>query len=221
MVEISLPIKTKGLELSEGAHRSLELEDSAGKLLAAAPAPRMWDSSKDPRSGESAHQAEVATEIKQQALNQRVLEKVRVPAWAELRADGEYGGVVFDGQARDDIGGKAMEVMFKFRNGRFLRIPLALLLWLITVGLPMYADLKIGHGANSSDFGGIGFYARDMIGILPVIPLAVMAHLVSYRAWYAVLFFVPIVGICFSVLVCLKMAKLICAHEAKVGDTRN
>lgn len=114
-----------------------------------------------------------------------------------------------------------MKVMSKCKYGTLLRIPLALLLWLITVGLPMYADFNIADGANTIDFGEFGFYARDIIGILPIIPLAIMGRLVGYRVWYAVLFLVPIVGICYSVLVCVKMATLICAHKAKSGDTCN
>ncbi|MFD7552486.1 DNRLRE domain-containing protein [Streptomyces sp. NPDC059816] len=58
-----IPVKLKGLKLSEAASGRLLLKDSEGTLVAEAPAPMMWDSSKDPMSGESRHQARVSTRI--------------------------------------------------------------------------------------------------------------------------------------------------------------
>ena len=61
--EYRIPLNLKGLELSVADSGHLLLKDSAGKLVAEAPAPMMWDASKDKASGESAHQAPVATEV--------------------------------------------------------------------------------------------------------------------------------------------------------------
>ncbi|MEV6109298.1 DNRLRE domain-containing protein [Streptomyces sp. NPDC051940] len=58
-----MPLHLKGLTLSAAASGHLLLKDKAGKLVAEAPAPRMWDASKDPASGESAHVAPVDTKI--------------------------------------------------------------------------------------------------------------------------------------------------------------
>ncbi|MDX3458585.1 DNRLRE domain-containing protein [Streptomyces sp. ME02-8801-2C] len=58
-----IPLNLKGLALSQADSGHLLLKDSDGKLVAEAPAPMMWDASKDPASGESAHQEQVATEI--------------------------------------------------------------------------------------------------------------------------------------------------------------
>ncbi|WP_051703420.1 DNRLRE domain-containing protein [Streptomyces sp. NRRL F-5630] len=58
-----IPIEAKGLQLSKASSGRLLLKDSDGKLAAEAPAPMMWDSSKDERSGESKHLAEVETTI--------------------------------------------------------------------------------------------------------------------------------------------------------------
>ncbi|NUW36777.1 DNRLRE domain-containing protein [Nonomuraea sp. SMC257] len=63
-LEITLPVATKGLRLSGAAGDGLDLHDSSGALLASAPAPRMWDSTTDPRSGEPVHQAAIDTTIK-------------------------------------------------------------------------------------------------------------------------------------------------------------
>ncbi|WP_225839514.1 DNRLRE domain-containing protein [Streptomyces sp. NK08204] len=62
-VTYRIPVKLDGLKLSRAASGNLLLKDAAGKLVAAAPAPMMWDSSRDRRSGESAHRARVATKI--------------------------------------------------------------------------------------------------------------------------------------------------------------
>ncbi|ELP63431.1 DNRLRE domain-containing protein [Streptomyces turgidiscabies] len=62
-LEYRIPMRLKGLELSVAESGHLLLKDKAGKLVAEAPAPMMWDSSKDRRSGESKHQARVATKV--------------------------------------------------------------------------------------------------------------------------------------------------------------
>ncbi|XVQ88410.1 DNRLRE domain-containing protein [Microbispora siamensis] len=66
-LEITLPVATKGLNLSEASDNGLNLQDSAGNLLGSAPAPRMWDTTTDPRSGEPVHQAAIDTTIKRTA----------------------------------------------------------------------------------------------------------------------------------------------------------
>ncbi|WP_367323500.1 DNRLRE domain-containing protein [Streptomyces sp. HUAS ZL42] len=58
-----IPLNLHGLKLSQADSGHLLLKDSAGKLVAEAPAPMMWDASKDEASGESAHQVRVATRI--------------------------------------------------------------------------------------------------------------------------------------------------------------
>ncbi|MFK0285618.1 DNRLRE domain-containing protein [Streptomyces sp. NPDC090499] len=59
-----IPLTLTGLALTKDqATRHLLLKDTAGKLVAEAPAPRMWDSSFDRASGDPAHQAEVDTSI--------------------------------------------------------------------------------------------------------------------------------------------------------------
>ncbi|MFJ9629212.1 DNRLRE domain-containing protein [Streptomyces sp. NPDC101175] len=62
-LEYRIPVTLKGLELSMADSGHLLLKDSDGKLVAEAPAPMMWDSSKDKASGESQHQAPVATRV--------------------------------------------------------------------------------------------------------------------------------------------------------------
>ncbi|MGW1666745.1 DNRLRE domain-containing protein, partial [Streptomyces microflavus] len=62
-VSYRMPLQMDGLRLSQAASGHLLLKDSAGKLVAEAPAPMMWDSSKHPLSGEAKHAAKVATEI--------------------------------------------------------------------------------------------------------------------------------------------------------------
>ncbi|GGT53593.1 hypothetical protein GCM10010207_62040 [Streptomyces atratus] len=61
--EYRIPLDLKGLELSVADSGHLLLKDSDGKLVAEAPAPMMWDSSKDDASGESRHQAKVTTKV--------------------------------------------------------------------------------------------------------------------------------------------------------------
>ncbi|MFI6245398.1 DNRLRE domain-containing protein [Streptomyces sp. NPDC051016] len=58
-----IPLQVKGLELSIADSGHLLLKNADGKLVAEAPAPMMWDSSKDDASGESAHQAKVDTKV--------------------------------------------------------------------------------------------------------------------------------------------------------------
>ncbi|MFI8521085.1 DNRLRE domain-containing protein [Streptomyces sp. NPDC085481] len=62
-VSYRMPVEVKGLKLSKAASGRLLLKDAAGKLVAEAPAPMMWDSSKDPRSGESKRLAKVPVTI--------------------------------------------------------------------------------------------------------------------------------------------------------------
>ncbi|MEV6736237.1 DNRLRE domain-containing protein [Streptomyces sp. NPDC051104] len=58
-----IPLDLDGLKLSQARSGHLLLKDTSGKLVAEAPAPMMWDSSKDAASGESAHQERVATRV--------------------------------------------------------------------------------------------------------------------------------------------------------------
>jgi hypothetical protein len=62
-VSYRIPLHLDGVKLSRGASGHLLLKNSDGHLVAEAPAPMMWDASKNPASGESAHQERVATEI--------------------------------------------------------------------------------------------------------------------------------------------------------------
>lgn len=62
-LEYRIPVKLDGLRLSEGDSGHLLLKDSDGKLVAEAPAPMMWDSSKDDASGESEHSARIPTKV--------------------------------------------------------------------------------------------------------------------------------------------------------------
>ncbi|MER5398531.1 DNRLRE domain-containing protein [Streptomyces sp. NPDC002599] len=68
-----IPVTLKGLTLSETDSGHLLLQNSAGKLVAEAPAPMMWDSSVDERSGESKHLAPVDTEIETAADGSQTL----------------------------------------------------------------------------------------------------------------------------------------------------
>ncbi|MFJ8112627.1 DNRLRE domain-containing protein [Streptomyces sp. NPDC096132] len=61
--EYRIPLALKGLTLSVADSGHLLLKDTDGKLVAEAPAPMMWDSSKDSASGESRYQAKVATKV--------------------------------------------------------------------------------------------------------------------------------------------------------------
>ncbi|MFF3950762.1 DNRLRE domain-containing protein [Streptomyces sp. NPDC001902] len=62
-VSYRIPMDLEGLKLSEADSGHLLLKDSDGKLVAEAPAPMMWDSTKNEVSGEPEHQARVATKI--------------------------------------------------------------------------------------------------------------------------------------------------------------
>ncbi|SCD34884.1 YD repeat-containing protein, partial [Streptomyces sp. DvalAA-14] len=63
-VSYRIPLTLKGLTLTKDTGTGqLLLKDTAGKLVAAAAAPHMWDSSLDPASGEPVHQAEVSTSV--------------------------------------------------------------------------------------------------------------------------------------------------------------
>ncbi|MEV8547637.1 DNRLRE domain-containing protein [Streptomyces sp. NPDC051572] len=62
-VSYRIPLHLKGLTLSQADSGHLLLKDTDGKLVAEAPAPMMWDASKDTASGESAHQEQVTTKV--------------------------------------------------------------------------------------------------------------------------------------------------------------
>ncbi|MFF7976850.1 DNRLRE domain-containing protein [Streptomyces sp. NPDC007905] len=62
-VSYRIPLRLDGLKLSQADSGHLLLKDAAGDLIAEAPAPMMWDASRDEASGESAHQKQVATKI--------------------------------------------------------------------------------------------------------------------------------------------------------------
>ncbi|MEU0949469.1 DNRLRE domain-containing protein [Streptomyces canus] len=58
-----IPLDLDGLKLSQADSGHLLLKNSDGNLVAEAPAPMMWDASKNPASGESDHQKQVATKV--------------------------------------------------------------------------------------------------------------------------------------------------------------
>jgi hypothetical protein len=62
-VSYRIPLNLDGLKLSQADSGHLLLKNSDGDLVAEAPAPMMWDSSKNDASGESAHQEQVATKV--------------------------------------------------------------------------------------------------------------------------------------------------------------
>ncbi|MGW3131073.1 DNRLRE domain-containing protein [Streptomyces sp. NPDC001123] len=62
-VSYRIPLNLDGLKLSQAHSGHLLLKNGDGALVAEAPAPMMWDASKDKVSGESAHQERVATTI--------------------------------------------------------------------------------------------------------------------------------------------------------------
>ncbi|MEU2283568.1 DNRLRE domain-containing protein [Streptomyces sp. NPDC013178] len=66
-VTYRIPVRTAGLRLSQAESGHLLLKDTAGRLVAEAPAPMMWDSSRDPASGEPERQLPVGTEIEEDA----------------------------------------------------------------------------------------------------------------------------------------------------------
>ncbi|MEV5340274.1 DNRLRE domain-containing protein [Streptomyces sp. NPDC052676] len=80
-VTYRIPVILKGLTLSQADSGHLLLKNPAGKLVAEAPAPMMWDSSVDKRSGESKHVASVDTAIETAADGSQTL---------VLRPDSEF-----------------------------------------------------------------------------------------------------------------------------------
>lgn len=62
-VSYRIPLQLDRLKLSQAVSGHLLLKDADGKLVAEAPAPMMWDASKNPASGESDHHARVDTKI--------------------------------------------------------------------------------------------------------------------------------------------------------------
>ncbi|WP_406271152.1 DNRLRE domain-containing protein [Actinacidiphila glaucinigra] len=62
-VSYRIPLDLDELKLSQAESGHLLLKDTSGKLVAEAPAPMMWDSTKNPVSGESDHHARVATTV--------------------------------------------------------------------------------------------------------------------------------------------------------------
>lgn len=62
-VTYRIPLQLDGLKLSQARSGHLLLKNPAGKLVAEASAPMMWDASLDRRSGESAHRARVTTKV--------------------------------------------------------------------------------------------------------------------------------------------------------------
>ncbi|MFF4169850.1 DNRLRE domain-containing protein [Streptomyces sp. NPDC001744] len=66
-VELRLPVTLEGLSLEKERSGHLRLEDATGKLVASAPAPRMWGTGTDPKSGDPTHSMEIETRIEQSA----------------------------------------------------------------------------------------------------------------------------------------------------------
>ncbi|MFJ3222236.1 DNRLRE domain-containing protein [Streptomyces sp. NPDC086783] len=66
-LELRLPVTMEGMELEKTAQGHLRLEDTEGALIASAPAPRMWGSGTDAKSGEPERSAEIATTIERTA----------------------------------------------------------------------------------------------------------------------------------------------------------
>ncbi|OPG10475.1 hypothetical protein B1R27_02200 [Streptomyces sp. GKU 895] len=62
-VSYRIPLELHGLRLAEAESGHLLLRDSSGLLVAEAPAPMMWDSSKDELSGEPQNQARVDADV--------------------------------------------------------------------------------------------------------------------------------------------------------------
>ncbi|MEU9150115.1 DNRLRE domain-containing protein [Streptomyces sp. NPDC048417] len=71
--EYRIPLHLDGLKVSVADSGHLLLKDSDGKLVAEAPAPMMWDSSKDDASGESEHEAKVDTKVETAADGSQTL----------------------------------------------------------------------------------------------------------------------------------------------------
>ncbi|SPF04352.1 Cell wall-associated polypeptide CWBP200 [Streptomyces sp. MA5143a] len=66
-VELRLPVTLEGMDLEKTSQRHLRLEDGDGDLVASAPAPRMWGSGTDSKSGDPARSAEIATTVEETA----------------------------------------------------------------------------------------------------------------------------------------------------------
>ncbi|WP_242614345.1 DNRLRE domain-containing protein [Actinomadura roseirufa] len=66
-VELRLPIALGGMQLKRLPGGQLELTDDKGAAVAGAPAPRMWDATKNPLSGDSDHQAQVPSTVEKSA----------------------------------------------------------------------------------------------------------------------------------------------------------
>ncbi|MFD9285120.1 DNRLRE domain-containing protein [Streptomyces mirabilis] len=62
-VSYRIPLNLDGLKLSQAGSGHLLLKNNDGDLVAEAPAPMMWDATKNPASGESAHQEQVDTKV--------------------------------------------------------------------------------------------------------------------------------------------------------------
>ncbi|MFE2039811.1 DNRLRE domain-containing protein [Streptomyces sp. NPDC059477] len=71
--EYRIPLNLDGLTLSTADSGHLLLKDDGGKLVAEAPAPMMWDSSKDDTSGEPQYHASVATSVETAADGSQTL----------------------------------------------------------------------------------------------------------------------------------------------------
>ncbi|MEV8426220.1 DNRLRE domain-containing protein [Streptomyces niveus] len=80
-LEYRIPLALKGLKLSLAESGHLRLTDDGGKLVAEAPAPMMWDSSKDAVSGESKHLSEVGTKVETAADGSQTLVLAPDPAF--------------------------------------------------------------------------------------------------------------------------------------------
>ncbi|MGW3647093.1 DNRLRE domain-containing protein [Streptomyces sp. NPDC000878] len=85
-VSYRVPLDLSGLKLSKAASGHLLLKDTAGTLVAEAPAPMMWDASLDKASGESAHQEQVATEVETAADGAQTLVLTPDPAFLATAA---------------------------------------------------------------------------------------------------------------------------------------
>ncbi|WP_411103913.1 DNRLRE domain-containing protein [Streptomyces sp. cmx-4-9] len=72
-VSYRIPLHLKNLAVTQAPSGHLLLKDADGKLVAEAPAPMMWDSSKDKASGEAKHRSRVATRIESAADGSQTL----------------------------------------------------------------------------------------------------------------------------------------------------
>ncbi|MER6205926.1 DNRLRE domain-containing protein [Streptomyces sp. NPDC001642] len=72
-VSYRIPLNLDGLKLSQADSGHLLLKNNDGDLVAEAPAPMMWDASKDAASGESAHQEQVDTQVETAADGSQTL----------------------------------------------------------------------------------------------------------------------------------------------------